>query len=65
MAKWPNHFDSGKQFQKRQNWAGLALCLSSRMCRHKFIVRLCYNDFCSNKITDVMKVQKKLLSTLK
>ena len=24
MAKWPNHFISGKQFQKRPNWAYLA-----------------------------------------
>ncbi len=24
MAKWPNHFISGKQFQKRPNWADLA-----------------------------------------
>jgi hypothetical protein len=24
MAKWPNHFISGKLFQKRQNWADLA-----------------------------------------
>jgi hypothetical protein len=25
MAKWPNLFISGKQFQKRPNWADLAL----------------------------------------